>query len=98
MIGGMKVQKRSWFKNKRYGYGWVPASWEGWLVLLIYIVLLAHILRNISLMSDAGRLEGTWVVVAIGRVVFLTLALFLVCLLKGEKLAWHWGEKSRQVE
>ncbi|MGH2575573.1 MAG: hypothetical protein ACRDFC_07730, partial [Ignavibacteria bacterium] len=25
-----------WFKRKKYGFGWNPASWQGWVVLLIY--------------------------------------------------------------
>lgn len=28
-----------WFKRKRFGWGWYPASWEGWLVTVVYIAL-----------------------------------------------------------
>jgi len=24
-----------WFKAKLYGWGWDPAIWQGWLVLLV---------------------------------------------------------------
>ena len=40
----MKVppdQSRYWFAAKTYGWGWgLPLTWEGWLVLLVYLVLL----------------------------------------------------------
>ena len=26
-----------WFRSRRYGWGWEPASIEGWLVLLAFI-------------------------------------------------------------
>jgi len=30
--------KKYWFRNKKFGIGWVPASWEGWLVLAAYLI------------------------------------------------------------
>jgi hypothetical protein len=24
-----------WFKRKAYGWGWVPATWQGWLTILV---------------------------------------------------------------
>ncbi len=32
---------RYWFPAKTYGWGWgLPSTWEGWLVLLAYLILL----------------------------------------------------------
>ena len=28
-----------WFKRKLYGYGWTPATREGWFVLVVYIAV-----------------------------------------------------------
>lgn len=28
--------KKLWFGNKRYGYGWVPNTWQGWMLVGIY--------------------------------------------------------------
>ena len=28
-----------WFKPRTLGYGWTPASWEGWTVTLVWIVV-----------------------------------------------------------
>ena len=29
-----------WFKRKLYGWGWTPATWQGWLVLAVFVVLM----------------------------------------------------------
>ncbi len=31
--------QKLWFKRKLYGWGWTPATWQGWFVTLSYIVL-----------------------------------------------------------
>jgi hypothetical protein len=36
----MPTNGKYWFPAKRYGYGWsVPTTWQGWLVLAVYVVL-----------------------------------------------------------
>ena len=36
----MTEKKQNWFPIRRSGLGWgLPCSWQGWVVLLIYIVL-----------------------------------------------------------
>ena len=32
-----------WFAQKRFGYGAVPVTWQGWLTTLAYLVLIAAI-------------------------------------------------------
>jgi hypothetical protein len=40
-----KVPDREyWFERKRYGYGWVPISWQGWSVAVLYGIALAALL------------------------------------------------------
>jgi len=29
-----------WFRRKLYGWGWTPATWQGWLTLLIFILII----------------------------------------------------------
>ena len=36
-----ETHDRYWFPAKRYGWGWgVPATWQGWAVLIGYVVLM----------------------------------------------------------
>jgi hypothetical protein len=29
----------AWFKLRTFGYGWTPASWEGWAVTLVWMAV-----------------------------------------------------------
>ncbi|HVP84719.1 MAG TPA: hypothetical protein VMS78_08365 [Rhizomicrobium sp.] len=31
--------KPSWFRERTFGYGYGPASWQGWLVTAIFLIL-----------------------------------------------------------
>lgn len=78
-----------WFKAKHYGWGWYPASWEGWLVIFVYIVLLTTSLYPVewSLLSASDML-----ITALMPQVALTLILIIICYLKGEPPEWRWGK------
>jgi hypothetical protein len=34
------MQSTYWFKRKRYGYGYYPATWQGVLSILIFLICL----------------------------------------------------------
>jgi hypothetical protein len=74
-----------WFPAKRYGWGWgVPRTWQGWVVLAAFtgLVALGAIFQ--------GRLGLTGF---IAYTVFISLALIVVCWLKGEPPRWRWGDE-----
>jgi hypothetical protein len=51
------MEKGSWFRAKRYGYGaGLPFKWQGWAVMALYLLALA----GIGLLSkqDAGFLRA----------------------------------------
>lgn len=38
----MDLQPQYWFPAKRYGWGWgLPLRWQGWIVLALFIALIA---------------------------------------------------------
>ena len=51
-----------WFRRKRWGYGWTPASWEGWVATLLFVLAcvgiadpaLAHLDRATRLVCILG--------------------------------------------
>lgn len=79
-------EKRYWFPAKRYGWGWgLPVMWQGWVVLVGYLVLLV-----------AGRYvfppsqnKGGFIV----YVVALSAVLCGICYAKGEPQKWRWGQR-----
>jgi hypothetical protein len=82
-----KTQNKIWFSAMKYGIGWgLPTAWQGWVVLLAYIVL---VLSGIRIL----RISPGFIVVFILYVLFLTVILFLICWKKGEKPELRWKGK-----
>jgi hypothetical protein len=83
----MSDQRKYWFPAKRYGWGWgVPASWQGWTVLVLFfaLVLLGAFVflpsrGPVPFLLYTGLLCGT---------------LIFVCWIKGEPLGWRWGDEK----
>lgn len=83
--------QKLWFKNKRYGWGWTPATWQGWLVLVIFLAL---IIGNV-LRLDAAQLSTSDALMNIlPQNTLLVLILILICYRTGEKPRWRWGDDS----
>lgn len=82
----MNESKRTiWFPAKTYGWGWgPPVCWQGWVVMAVYLALLAAGARWFFPRKPAF----------VGYAITLSLALVAVCWWKGEKPAWRWGKKK----
>ena len=83
-----------WFKAKRYGWGWTPITWEGWLVILSFLLLifagttfLVYVKKTHGDLGTARALFILWIAI-------LTGALIRICYAKGERPRWRWGSKS----
>jgi hypothetical protein len=76
-----------WFRAKRYGWGWgLPTAWQGWVVLALYTAAIAALGLALMPAQPGGFVLGT---------VVATLALVVVCWLKGEPPRWRWGGDRR---
>lgn len=79
-------KKRFWFKAKTYGLGWTPATWEGWLVTILFVIFFVDF---------AIRSDGKGVIVP---AVVAIATLLVICYFTGEPLRWQWGEKKRKIK
>jgi len=86
----MNAPKRTiWFPAKTYGYGWgPPVCWQGWVVVGVYVALLA----SGAIWFLPNKAAGVFIAYAVG----LSLVLTAVCWLKGEKPVWRWGRRDEQ--
>jgi len=83
-----KDKKKIWFPAKKYGFGWgFPITWQGWTVLLSYILLILVGSRSVT---GSTSKVGFFIV----YVVFLTAVLIFICWKKCEKTGWRWGNKK----
>ena len=80
-----------WFKNKHYGYGFYPITWQGWLATLIFIFLIF-----LSAYTNGFFSENTVTTSAIGFLldIIILSALFTILFKDSVKggLRWKWGE------
>jgi hypothetical protein len=80
-----------WFKRKTYGWGWVPVSIEGWLVVFVYAIFIWWLFKDADTHLDFSIGTLIWFALPL---VFSTAVLIGVCYWKGEKPRWSWGEKK----
>jgi len=84
--------KGYWFKRRLYGWGWVPATWQGWLTIFIFIGFL--ILNGIWLASK-GEVPNKidWIFFFATLIISVSVLIF-ICYKKGEKPKWSWGRNQ----
>lgn len=88
----MPENKKTWFKRKQYGWGWVPCSWEGWVTLLVYVVVMIGYQYKIRSVEP----DGNFLVGVIFPVIIFTTLLIFICYKKGEKPRWQWGDNDQK--
>lgn len=84
------MAKEYWFVRKTYGWGWTPATWQGWLVLAVYLIALVYGVSDIERAVSVKEVMVGFVL----PLVLLTAALIVVCYKTGESPRWQWGEKK----
>jgi hypothetical protein len=77
--------KTIWFKAKKYGWGWYPATWEGWAITLGYVA----IVTAGYFVTNSSPLMHVFAFV-------LTVLLIVVCYKTGETPQWRWGDKQKK--
>lgn len=82
--------KKYWFKRKLYGWGWVPVTWQAWVITLIYVVLLVLFFLTIDETSPTNEVMFTFII----PVILLTTTFITIAYKKGEKPKWQWGIKK----
>ncbi|MHB1316637.1 MAG: hypothetical protein ACYCZW_02140 [Minisyncoccota bacterium] len=78
-----------WFKAKRYGWGWTPITWEGWVIIILYVAALYVNIKNVDMYSNS--VNETLINIAIPFVIN-TFYLLVICYSRGEKPRWRWGK------
>ncbi len=94
LLYSLHMSTKLWFKRKRYGWGWTPATWEGWVVIVGYIALVALFGATIDLDSAPIEVLATFAL----PVVLLTLTLIRICYRKGESPRWQWGNEDNDTQ
>ena len=78
-----------WFKRKLYGFGWTPATKQGWIVLGVYLVFVVGVTVSIEISNTAPSAAEVLLPVALATGVLLA-----VIIKTGEPLKWQWGKRD----
>ena len=77
-----------WFKRKLYGWGWTPATTEGWVVIFVFIGLL---IGNGIYFANTPMPTSGVLLWFFARTLVLVALVIVICYKKGEKPKWQWG-------
>lgn len=91
----MESMVRRWFAPKRYGWGWTPVTWQGWLTVAAFVTLLAAL--PFYARSQAST-PGDALLTAVSGGVILLLAMFWICFRTGGRPRWRWGGDREKEE
>ena len=83
--------KRKWFRAKDYGWGWTPCTWEGWVVLGVYLTLI--VVEFIRFDKSSHSASDT-LINFLPRIFLYTIVLIVICAMTGEKPEWRWGGRK----
>ncbi len=85
-----------WFKPKAYGYGATPVTWEGWAIVLVYVVAVGIGAVLFVLREKSFSNELTF----FGVIALATAAMIAVSMKKTDGLwHWQWGpDSSRKAD
>src|SRR5262249_48308568 len=82
---------RLWFRARRHGWGWTPASPEGWLRVggdrVVVLASAALFVYRVRLGADLWLTTGMFV----AWIVILDAVLLAVAWRTGERPRWRWG-------
>ena len=82
------TERRLWFKAKTYGWGWRPATWEGWVATALYVFAFA--LWFVYVVKVPDQTHGRPTLFVIAPLALLTAGFIALCWAKGEKPNWNW--------
>jgi hypothetical protein len=84
-----------WFKPKRFGYGFYPISWEGWLCIFIFVgfIILAMWIDN--LFNPLITNQDAWRFF-LDVIILASIATFFFEKKTAGKLKWNWSWEDKE--
>lgn len=88
----MDKKTKLWFKRRRYGFGWTPITWQGWLTVFVFLLVVIGSAQY--LMPDKTIRPSELQLVTYLLIVLSSILLLLgISYAKGPMPRWRWGSK-----
>ena len=81
-----------WFKRRRYGWGWAPVAWQGF-VLVGTFVIFNTFFALAALPHDDADVTAAQITTFLVGIAISTTVLAIIASTKGPKPKWRWGKK-----
>lgn len=92
MFLGMETPKKPWFTAKTFGWGWTPATWQGWMMTLLMVELIIVVVFVSTLTGDTAR-QQLYVAFPFLALIISTMA--MINYRTGEKAKWGWFKRNK---
>lgn len=80
------MDERYWFRARTHGFGWTPETWQGWLVVIVWVLMVGATARY----SFMGVLaNGAGFLSFIKLLLGWSFLFFIIMWKKGEPLNWR---------
>ena len=66
-------ERNYWFGHRQFGLGLSPASWQGWLALIVYIVILALSMGQAPALFPKAPIAAALAAAAVETALFMAL-------------------------
>lgn len=83
--------KKYLMKRRRYGYGWIPVTWQGWTMLLLQGVLV--VAAATFLPAKPAQPTTSELIRFLIILVCAVATIVLVSVQSGPRAKWRWGKK-----
>ena len=87
----MGMEKKLWFRAKRYGWGWFPVAWQGWAVIFMYVF---SMIASTTYINNHEASVSDFLGQFLPQVFVLTAFLIIICYKTGEEPKWRWGKNK----
>lgn len=83
-----------WFKRKKYGWGWYPATKQGWMFMIAWIILfvLGVVIYERHMIEAASSFATLLYLLYVASLIYLLLK---VSYRYGEAPRWQWGDEEK---
>ena len=71
-----------WFKRKENGFLWEPLSWKGWLIILLFGIIMVS---DFMLIDSRSHSVSDTLINFVPFAVILIITLFFICWLTSER-------------
>ena len=79
--------EKYWFRRKLFGWGWTPATWQGWALTAGFVAIVVAL--GLTLDENATDREAAFMLLL--PIAILTAIFIRIAYKTGEPPRWTWG-------